>query len=440
MGTLLYLDCGSGASGDMLLGALIDVGVPLESVRDALGSLKLDGVDVSTARVVRAGISATKFRVTGPGVVEADDAATDGATVRSSSHDHEHDPVGGHPHSHGAVGHEHSMGPGVGHTHAHRHLPQIVSIIRRSALSAPARDKAIGLMERMAAAEAAVHGIPIERVHLHEVGAVDSIVDVVGTVRALEVLGVDEIWASPLNTGSGTVRCAHGTYPVPAPATLTLVKGVPIYADGPAVELLTPTGALLVTGFAKGFGPMPPMRVDRTGYGAGARDFPSRPNVVRAMVGRRTDSAEDDVVVVLECEVDDMNPQFLGPFMDACLAAGALDVYYTPIFMKKGRPGTLITVLTPVGRREALTALVFRETTSIGVRYHERRRECLARSSVTVSTHWGDIRIKLASSPEAVLNVAPEFDDCARAAKAHGVAVKTVHAAALQAYLNEGAK
>jgi uncharacterized protein (TIGR00299 family) protein len=403
----------------MLLGALIDAGVPLESVRDALGSLKLDGVDVSTTRVVRAGISATKFRVSGPGVVEADGAAPDGVAATSAPQVHEHEPGG---------------------RHAHRHLPQIVSIIQRSALSAPAREKAIGLMERMAAAEAAVHGIPIERVHLHEVGAVDSIVDVVGTVRALEVLGVDEIWASPLNTGSGTVRCAHGTYPVPAPATLTLVKGVPIYADGPAVELLTPTGALLVTGFANGFGPMPPMRADRTGYGAGARDFPSRPNVLRAIVGRRTDTAQDNVVVVLECEVDDMNPQFLGPFMDACLAAGALDVYYTPIFMKKGRPGTLITVLTPVGRREALTALVFRETTSIGVRYHERQRECLARSSVTVSTQWGDIRIKLASSPDAVLNVAPEFDDCARAAKAHGVAVKTVHAAALQAYMNEGAK
>lgn len=412
MRSVLYLDCGSGASGDMLLGSLIDAGVPIESVRDALGSLQLDGVDVSTARVVRAGISATKFRVSGPGVVEADDAAADGRAEVAASH----------------------------HAHAHRHLPQIVKVIEKSALSVSARDTAIGLMERMAAAEAAVHGIPIERVHLHEVGAVDSIVDVVGTVHALELLGIDEIWASPLNTGSGTVRCAHGTYPVPAPATLILVKGVPIYADGPAVELLTPTGALLVTGFARGFGPMPPMCVERTGYGAGARDFPTRPNVVRAIVGRHADSSDDEVVVVLDCEVDDMNPQFLGPFMDACLAAGALDVYYTPIFMKKGRPGTLITILAPVGRREALTALVFRETTSIGVRYHERRRECLARSSVTVSTHWGDIRIKLASSPDAVLNVAPEFDDCARAAKAHGVALKTVHAAALQAYMNEGAK
>lgn len=431
----------------MLLGALLDVGVPLESVRDALGSLKLDGVDVSTTRVVRAGISATKFRVTGPGVVEADDAAHDGPGARSvdaestqgGSHDHHH----GHQHDRGHT-HQHDHveegKPGHHHTHAHRHLPQIVALIERSALSESARAKAIGLMERMAAAEAAVHGIPIERVHLHEVGAVDSIVDVVGTVHALEVLGIDDVWASPLNTGSGSVRCAHGTYPVPAPATLSLVKGAPIYAEGPAVELLTPTGALLVTGFAKGFGPMPPMVAERVGYGAGARDFPTRPNVLRAVVGRRADGSARDMVLVLEFEVDDMNPQFFGPFMDACLAAGALDVYYTPIYMKKGRPGTLVTMLAPGERREALTALVFRETTSIGVRYHERRRACLARSMVTVSTAWGDIRIKLASSADAVLNAAPEFEDCALAARTHGVAVKTVHAAALHAYMSQGTK
>lgn len=417
MAGFLYLDCGSGASGDMLVGALIDAGVPLESIRGALGSLELDGVSVTADRVVRAGISATKFRVSGPGVPE---------TVDLPDHSDAHD--------HGMPGHGHDAG------HAHRHLPQIVKMIERSALSPAARAAAIAHMERMATAEATIHGIPVQKVHLHEVGAVDSIVDVVSFVHALEWLNVSEVMASPLNTGSGTVRCAHGIYPVPAPATLSLAKGVPVFAAGPAVELLTPTGALLVTGTATSYGPMPSGVVERIGYGAGSRDFAARPNVVRAVVGRRDDAATADVVLEMVFEVDDMNPQFLGAFMEAALNEGVLDVYYTPVYMKKGRPGTLVTLLMAPEKRESIAALVFRETTSIGVRYHERQRQCLTRHHVTVRTVWGEIRIKVASSGAAALNAAPEFEDCARAAHHHGVAVKTVHAAALHAYMNRGAQ
>lgn len=275
--------------------------------------------------------------------------------------------------------------------------------------------------------------------HLHEVGALDSVIDIVGTVFALEWLGADRIVSSPLNVGRGTIRSAHGVYPVPAPATVRLLEGAPIYAGPQRVELVTPTGALLVTDYATEFGAIPAMRVRATGYGAGSRDLPETPNVVRVILGEQDDAPASHVVVVIEAEIDDMNPQIFGPLMDRLLGAGALDVYYTPIQMKKNRPGTLLTIVAPPSAREPLTATVFRETTTIGVRYREMSRECLDRESMTVATEFGPVRMKVARRRGELLNAAPEFEDCVRLATEHQVPTKHVQALAMKAFL-ESAK
>jgi uncharacterized protein (TIGR00299 family) protein len=406
---ILYLDCFSGVSGDMLLGACLDAGVPIDAVREALGSLGLEDYAAGATRVLRAGVSATRWTLDErePAVAAA------------------------HPHAHG---------PGApAHHHPHRRVAEIESLIARSALAPASRDRAIGLLRRLAAIEADIHQIPVARVHLHEVGALDSILDIVGGVFALEWFGADRIVASPLNLGSGMVRCAHGTFPVPAPATARLVQGVPVYQDGPAVELTTPTGALLVTGFADAYGPVPPMRIQAIGYGAGGHDFPDRPNVLRILTGEAEaiePAGTRERVALLTFEIDDMNPQIYGVLMDALLAAGALDVYYTAVQMKKNRPGTLVTVLAPPAARVALQAIVFRETTTLGVRYHDVEREVLARETVTVETPWGSVPVKVARLGGAVANAAPEFDACAAIARARGVAVKDVQAAAMKAWLD----
>ena len=278
--------------------------------------------------------------------------------------------------------------------------------------------------------------MPVDRVHLHEVGALDSIIDIVGGVFGMEWFGADRIVASPLNLGRGMVRCAHGTFPVPAPATARLLAGVPVYQDGPAVELTTPTGALLVTGFADEYGPMPTMRVSRIGYGAGERDFAERPNVLRVLVGEADVAAGAGKVTVLEFELDDMNPQLYGVLMEQLLAAGALDVYYASVQMKKNRPGTLVTVLAPPDKREALSRIAFRETTTLGVRYHDMSRDCLAREHVVVETSGAAVAVKVGRLAGEVSSATPEFDDCVRVARAAGVPVKDVQAAALKAWLD----
>ena len=308
-------------------------------------------------------------------------------------------------------------------------------MIDRSALSPAGKARARALFERLAEAEAAIHQTPVERVHLHEVGALDSIVDIVGSVYGLEWFGASEVVSSPLNVGSGTVECAHGTFPVPAPATARLLEGVPVYAQGPAVELVTPTGALLVTGHASRYGALPPMRPERIGYGAGDRELAGMPNVFRLWVGEAAAPAGDRVAV-LEFEIDDMNPQLFGPLMDRLYAAGAHEVFYVPVQMKKSRPGTLVTVVASPERREPLSAILFTETTTIGLRYQEVERECLAREFVAVPTPYGEVRVKVARRAGAVVNAAPEFEDCARLAAASGVSVKTVQAAATKAYLD----
>jgi pyridinium-3,5-bisthiocarboxylic acid mononucleotide nickel chelatase len=283
-----------------------------------------------------------------------------------------------------------------------------------------------------------VHGSAVDTVHLHEVGALDSIIDIVGTVYAMEAIGAARVVASPLNLGSGTVRSAHGLYPVPAPATAVLLRGAPIYSGTQQAELVTPTGALLVTGFAQEFGSPPAMRLDMVGYGAGSRDLPDTPNVLRVMVGESASDAPTHSVVVIEAEIDDMNPQIFGVLMDQLLAEGALDVYYTAIQMKKNRPGTLLTVVAPVGARERLTAIVFRESTTIGVRYREMTRECLDRESVTVTTPLGPVRVKVARRNGELLNASPEFNDCALLAAETGRPIKDIQAAAMKAFLDRG--
>jgi len=397
---MLYLDCFSGASGDMILGALLDLGLPLDALRGALGSLALEYGDVSADRVLRAGVSATKFRLTD------------------------------------------TRPPVEGGGHKHYHLKGIVNAIKRSSLSPEGQDRAAHLFERLAQAEAAIHSMPIEKVHLHEVGALDSVIDIVGAVYGFEWLGIADVEASPLNVGGGRVKCEHGMFPVPAPATARLLEGVPVYGNGTS-ELVTPTGALLVTSYAKAYGPLPSLSISKIAYGAGDRDPKETPNVIRMIVGERTQNprasdlaprtSSGEAIVTIESEIDDMNPQLFGPLMDALLAAGALDVFYTSVQMKKGRPGTLITVLAKPALRDALTDILFRESTTIGVRYQEMERCVLDRVMETVQTEYGPVRFKVARREGRELNASPEFDDCQVAAAEHGVSIKTVQTAAIQA-------
>jgi len=410
---LLYLDCFSGVAGDMLLGACLDAGVPLDAVRAALGSLGLDDYDVSATRVLRAGVSATRWVL--------DERVPAGAVPVQ-----EREQVHGHDVGHGAPG-------SAAHRHPHRHVAQIERLIARSALAPGARDRAIALVRRLASIEADIHQMAIEDVHLHEVGALDSIVDIVGAVFALDWFKADRIVCSPINVGSGMVHSAHGVFPVPAPATVSLLGDAPIFSRGPQAELLTPTGALLLTSHAASFGPLPAMKIGAVGYGAGHHDFRETPNVLRVLVGD-ADDAHVHQVIVVESEIDDMNPQLYGPLMEQLYAAGALEVFYVPVQMKKNRPGTLVTVLVAPEKRAAVTDTLFRETTTIGVRYGERLRECLTREFVTVQTAFGPVRVKVAKRGQTVANAQPEFDDCVALARDRGVATKDVHAAALNAW------
>lgn len=408
----MYFDCFSGVAGDMVLGALIDAGVPLEAIHGALGSLGLEH-HIQAERVVRAGVSATHVAVV---------------------------PKAGSPHQ--TPGHGHAHGHGHHHHHddnGHRTVDQIVHLIGHSALSEAGKARATGMLRRLADAEAAIHHIPVSEVHLHEVGAVDSIIDVVGAVFALEWLGIDDIVSSPLNVGGGTVTIAHGTYPVPAPATLRLLAGVPMYGGEVQTELVTPTGALVVSTYAKAYGPLPAMTTEAIGYGAGTKDLPGRPNVLRVLIGTRNNAVNAGDVVKIECEIDDMSPQLVGPAFDRLLEAGALDVFATPVQMKKGRPGTLLTVVARPDSRQVLCDILFRETTTLGVRFETMARDVLDRQWHNVAIAGGSVRIKVASRKGAVLNAAPEFDDCARIAEATGRPVKEIQADALRAWFAQSA-
>lgn len=424
---IAYLDCFSGISGDMFLGALVDAGVPLSLLEQTTAALDL-GARLQLSRVTRSGISATKIDVLDqdvPDNVDRNDAA--------------HSPSPGHSHH---QAHDHS------HSHAHHHgrsLSEIKAIIARLSITSNARRIALSAFDALAVAEAKIHNTDIESVHFHEVGAVDAIVDIVCAAVGADALNVGRWICSPLNLGSGFVDCAHGRFPVPAPATLELLQSAPVYSSGAQVELVTPTGAALVRALATEFGPLPAMSPSATGYGAGSRDLPGAPNVLRITIGDTTENStasnfaqtgEAELVTILEAAVDDLNPQVFGYVMERLLAEGALDVFAAPVHMKKNRPGMLITVLSRPTQANALARLLFAETSTIGVRMREEHRLVLDRRWVFAQTPWGKVRIKLASLNGTIANYAPEFEDCRLLAAGHHVPLKTVMQEALRAFLD----
>ncbi len=420
----------------MLVGALLDCGLKLEALELELRKLNLSNYHVATRRVDRSGISATKFDVIveAPGREpgrkmhshhsdgEADNSAEDTEASPEHAEKHHHD----HGHS---PDHE-------PHQHEHRALSSIRQLIEHSELSSRVKRRATAIFQLLGEAEARVHNVPIEAVQFHEVGAIDSIIDIVGVSIGLELLNVDRVLCSALHVGSGSFECAHGTYPVPGPATCELLRGIPVYSGVIQGELVTPTGAAIVASIAEDFGPLKGMRIETTGYGAGAREYPRFPNVLRVFLGSDAMTETPTEIVVIETNVDDLNPQIFGYVIERLFAEGALDVFYAPVSMKKSRPGILITVLGRPEDRERLTSVLFTETTTIGVRYRIEQRDVLDRSHVPVMTPFGEIRIKVArSSLGRMVNHAPEFEDCLEAAREHRVALREVQMAAITAYL-----
>jgi len=444
---IAYLDCFSGISGDMFLGALVDLGVPAALFEETVRALNVDA-ELKIGRVNRRGIHATKVDVYSHG--ERD-------LPREAFSEHGHEPgVGlvGHAHRHAPEAMkrtEHShvrAGPGSAESGPEsrpvRGLEEIRRIICRAKLGESTKRTAVEIFEALAIAEAKIHQVSIDRVHFHEVGAVDAMVDIVCAVVGAEALAVDELLSSPLNLGSGTVACAHGTFPVPAPATLELLRGIPVYSSGVQAELVTPTGAAIVKTLVRRFLPFPPMKVDKIGYGAGTRELEGQPNVCRITVGEvqaeHASQLSEETITVLEANLDDLNPQIFGYVMDRLLEEGALDVFGMTVQMKKNRPGMRLTVLCRPGDASRLTGLLFRETTTLGVRQRQEKREVVDRRWVTVTTQWGEVRIKVGSTNGSVTNYAPEYEDCRRIAVEQQVPLKQVIEQAVQGYLRSGSK
>jgi hypothetical protein len=376
---IAYFDCFSGISGDMTLGALVDAGLPIEVLRSELAKLNLPGYTITAEQVRRSGLAATKVHVV---------------------LDEQEQPA--------------------------RHLSEIQKIINGSALSSAVKQKSISIFQRLAEVEAKVHGTTPEKIHFHEVGAVDAIVDIVGSVIGLEHLGITEIIGSPMNVGSGTVHTSHGKLPVPAPATAELLKNIPIYSSSITIELTTPTGAAIISTLAASFGPLPQMSMSRIAYGAGNKDIPGQPNVLRLMIGEPVSAYEEDTSIVIESNIDDMNPQIYGHLIDTLMAKGAHDVYLTPIIMKKGRPAILLSVLTDKAKGTEILDTIFRETTSIGVRIQEVGRKKLSRDVREIETSYGKIRIKISKRGDEIMTITPEYEDCKKLAEEKQVPLKSV--------------
>jgi pyridinium-3,5-bisthiocarboxylic acid mononucleotide nickel chelatase len=456
---IAYLDCFSGVSGDMFMGALIDAGVSRQLLEETVAALNI-GARLEISRVRRNGISATKVDVYSRGekdlpreICEPDAGKSEHSHHGHSKHsEHEHNE---HAHSHAHHGEpvallEHNyalQGSPTSHKHDHSHslehgrgLKEIRGIIRQAAISESAKQTAISIFEALGAAEAKIHDSPIEKIHFHEVGAVDALVDIVCAAVGSEALGVDEIVCSPLNVGGGTVNCAHGTLPVPAPATLELLGDTPVCSSSIQAELVTPTGAAIIKILVNRFASFPGMKVEKTGYGAGSRDFAGHANVVRITIGEaQSDLSSElltDTVVVLEANLDDLNPQVFGYVMDRLLEDGALDAFGVPVQMKKNRPGTLLTVLCRAEDASKLTHLIFTETTTLGVRQREEKRQTLDRKWITIATRWGDVRLKIASMNGMETNCSPEYEDCRRIAAERRIPLKSVMQEAMQIYLN----
>lgn len=393
---LAYFDCFSGISGDMTLGALVDAGLDTEKLRAGLRGLQVPGWEMGAEKVWKNGMSATYVKV---------------KTEDSSKH---------------------------------RSLSVILDILEKSTLEKPVREMAAAIFKKLGAAEATVHDVPIEKIHFHEVGAVDAIVDIVGACIGFHELGIEKFACSALNVGGGTAKMAHGVLPVPAPATARLLQGLPTYSNGVQKELVTPTGAAIVATLCSAFGPQPGMKVSAIGYGAGTADLEGQPNVMRIMIGEevavRNDAQPgmavllDEAIVVMEANLDDMNPQIYGYVMEKALGAGALDVYTTPVQMKKNRPGTLLTILCKPAEANALMSLVLAETTTLGVRSYTAQRRILAREFLTVATSFGEVRVKIARMAGVVAHVAPEYDDCYRLAVEKNVPLQTVMGEAIRNY------
>lgn len=380
MARVAYFDCPAGASGDMILGALVDAGVSLEALRAGLARLPLGGWSLRAREVMKGAFRATKVDV----------------AVDEPAHAHHH----------------------------HRGLAEVVDILGSGGLAARPLDRAVDTFTRLADAEARAHGTTREAVHFHDVGAVDAIVDVAGAMIGLELLGVDEVHVSALPVGGGFVDGPHGRIPVPAPGTAELLRGFPVVDTGVRAELVTPTGAAILTTLARSAGRWPAMTVERVGYGAGTRDLAETPNVLRCLVGETAAAAGDETVVQLETTIDDMSPQLYEPLMERLLAVGALDAFLTPVIMKRGRPGTVLSVLCPQGAVEALARVLFEESTTIGVRWDERRRLTLARETVRVDTALGPVPVKVSRLGGRVVTVTPEFADVARLARERAVPVR----------------
>jgi len=443
-----YLECFSGISGDMLLGALVDAGVDFDELQRVAGSLNV-GARLEARKVMRGGIAATKVDVITPEhqAHEAEhshehshpvhddhvhgDHAHEGHTHAEHSHEHHSHET----HSHETHSHEH-------HEHApHRSLSSILAIIRDAPLSESVKDRATRAFELLGHAEAAIHAVPVETVHFHEVGAVDTIVDIVCSAAGCELLGVERWIASPLNVGSGTVVCQHGTLPVPAPATLALLGDAPVYAAGPAMERVTPTGAALLRMLNVEYASLPAMRIQSSGYGAGGRDTPGEPNLLRVMVGEAVDAGSADAgkIAIIETVIDDSSPQLLGYVSDLLLAVGAWDVYRAAVQMKKGRIGVQLTVLCSPDVVTALSDVIFRETTTIGLHWRVENKAALAREFVKVETAWGVVNIKVARFESgAVANASPEYEDCRQIAARQGLPLKQVMQEAMRAYAATG--
>ena len=425
---IAYLDCFSGMSGDMFLGALVDAGVSPEVLEKAVEALKLEA-RLEISRVTRNGIAATKVDVYAQGEKDLPREEYWEKQAPGSGHSHEHNEEHEHHHDHS---HEHGAGssrPGTPAPHRHgRGLKEIRGILSRAAISEDAKKTAIAIFENMGEAEAKIHNTSIESVHFHEVGAIDAMVDIVGAAVGFEALGVRELICSPLNVGGGTVECAHGTLPVPAPATLELLKDAPVYSSGLKKELVTPTGAAIVKTLASRFAAFPEMKIEKIGYGAGTRDFPGHANVVRLTVGETQAAlkAGEEQVTVLEANLDDLNPQVFGYVMERLLDAGALDVFGVPVQMKKSRPGMVLTVLCRPEEAAKLTQMIFVETSTLGVRRRDEKRLALARKFISVETAWGEVRMKIASMNGTVTNYAPEYEDCRKIAAEHGIPLKRV--------------
>jgi hypothetical protein len=415
----LYLDIFSGISGDMFLGAMLDLGVELHQLEQELAKLSLVGYHLHAHRAKRGQIEGVKFDVhLGPG----------------HSHTHSHQPEHEHEHAH-EHGREHSHEPGQEHG---RQYSEIKELISASGLSGWVKEKALAVFQRVAAAEGKIHGLPPDRVHFHEVGAVDSIVDIVAGCAALEILGRPRVLAAEAVEGTGWIDCAHGRFPIPAPATLEILaaRRIPLTQCAEPHELITPTGAALLAEFAEEFGPMRGLAAERIGFGAGSRENQTRPNVLRAILGQGADAGghdwESDTIAVLETNLDDASPEILGCFMEAALAAGALDVFHAPIQMKKNRPGVLLTVLCAAGQVDQFSEMILRQTSAFGVRRGLADRRKLRRDFRTVQTPHGAVTVKLGFLDGAVAQAAPEFESCKKLAAEKNLPLAEIYRAALK--------